>query len=61
MRLSPYSDFMGILMEELDEPEATFKYLLEQLKPFGLSYLHLVEVRIQGNDDADCGVKKTVG
>ncbi|KAF1941846.1 FMN-linked oxidoreductase [Clathrospora elynae] len=57
MRLSPYSDFNGMLM---DEPEPTFKYLLEQLKPLGLSYLHLIEARITGNDDSDCGGQKTV-
>lgn len=58
IRLSPYSDFNGMLMEE---PEPTFKYLLDQLKPLGLSYLHLIEARIKGNDDADCGGQKDVG
>lgn len=57
MRLSPYSDFNGMLMQE---PEPTFEYLLAQLKPFGLSYLHLIEARIKGNDDADCGGQKSV-
>lgn len=57
IRLSPYSDFNGMLM---DEPEPTFEYLLDQLKPLGLSYLHLIEARIKGNDDADCGGQKTV-
>ncbi|KAH6621970.1 hypothetical protein C7974DRAFT_315518 [Boeremia exigua] len=57
MRLSPYSDFNGMLM---DEPEPTFEYLLAQLKPLGLSYLHLIEARIKGNDDADCGGQKSV-
>lgn len=57
MRLSPYSDFNGMLM---DEPEPTFQYLLDQLKPLGLSYLHLIEARIKGNDDADCGGQKSV-
>lgn len=61
MRLSPYSNFNGMLMDEPEEPEATFKYLLEKLKPIGLSYLHLIEARIKGNDDADCGGQKTVG
>jgi NADPH2 dehydrogenase len=57
MRLSPYSNFNGMLM---DEPEPTFEYLLKELKPFGLSYLHLIEARIQGNDDSDCGGQKSV-
>lgn len=57
MRLSPYSDFQGMLM---DEPEPTFEYLLGQLKPMGLAYLHLIEARIKGNDDADCGGQKNV-
>jgi NADPH2 dehydrogenase len=58
MRLSPYSDFNGMLM---DDPEPTFQYLLDQLKPLGLSYLHLIEARIKGNDDAECGGQKNVG
>jgi NADPH2 dehydrogenase len=57
MRLSPYSDFNGMLM---DEPEPTFTYLLKELKPLGMSYLHLIEARIKGNDDADCGGQKNV-
>jgi NADPH2 dehydrogenase len=57
MRLSPYSDFNGMLM---DEPEPTFEYLLAQMKPLGLAYLHLIEARIKGNDDADCGGQKNV-
>lgn len=57
MRLSPYSDFNGMLM---DEPEPTFEYLLDQLKPLRLAFLHLIEARIKGNDDAGCGGEKTV-
>jgi NADPH2 dehydrogenase len=57
IRLSPYSSFEGMLM---DEPEPTFAYLLEQLKPIGLAFLHLIEARIQGNDDSDCGGQKSV-
>ncbi|KAL1791906.1 hypothetical protein ACET3X_009657 [Alternaria dauci] len=57
MRLSPYSDFNGMLM---DEPEPTFKYLTEELKVLGLAYLHLIEARITGNDDSECGGQKTV-
>jgi NADPH2 dehydrogenase len=57
MRLSPYSDFNGMLM---DEPEPTFEYLVKELQPLGMSYLHLIEARIKGNDDADCGGQKSV-
>jgi NADPH2 dehydrogenase len=57
IRLSPYSSFEGMLM---DEPEPTFAYLLEQLKPMGLSFLHLIEARIHGNDDSTCGGQKSV-
>jgi NADPH2 dehydrogenase len=57
IRLSPYSDWQGMMM---DEPEPTFKHLLEQLKPLKLAYLHLIEARIRGNDDADCGARKSV-
>ncbi|KAF9697654.1 hypothetical protein EKO04_004041 [Ascochyta lentis] len=55
--LNPYSDFNGMLM---DQPEPTFEYLLARLKPLNLSYLHLIEARIKGNDDADCGGQKSV-
>lgn len=57
MRLSPYSDFNGMLM---DEPEPTFEYLVKELNPLGLSFLHLIEARIKGNDDANCGGQKSV-
>ncbi|GKT43567.1 chanoclavine-I aldehyde reductase fgaOx3 [Colletotrichum spaethianum] len=57
VRLSPYSDFQGMLM---DDPDPTFRYLTEQLKPLGLAYLHLIEARISGNDDTDCGGQRTV-
>lgn len=57
MRLSPYSYFLGMLM---DEPEPTFRYLTEQLKSLGVAYLYLIEARIRGNDDAECGGQRTV-
>ncbi|KAF4448983.1 NADPH2 dehydrogenase [Fusarium austroafricanum] len=57
MRLSPYSDFLGML---IDDPDPQFRYLVEELKSFGLAYLHLIEARIRGNDDADCGGQRTV-
>ncbi|KAH8203774.1 hypothetical protein TruAng_002067 [Truncatella angustata] len=52
IRLSPFSDFQGMLMEN---PLPTFEYVVQQLKPFHLAYLHLVEARITGNDDSECG------
>lgn len=57
IRLSPYSDFNGMLM---DDPVPSFTYLLAQMKPLGLSYLHLIEARIHGNDDADCAGQRSV-
>ncbi|KAK7754382.1 hypothetical protein SLS62_003675 [Diatrype stigma] len=57
IRLSPYSDFQEMLMED---PDPTFRYLTEQLKVLGLAYLHLVEARISGNVDAGCGGERTV-
>ncbi|KAM0269862.1 hypothetical protein ACHAQH_009613 [Verticillium albo-atrum] len=57
IRLSPYSDFGGMLMED---PDPSFRYLVEQLKPLGMAYLHLIEARVRGNDDADCGGQRTV-
>ncbi|EXF79067.1 NADH:flavin oxidoreductase/NADH oxidase [Colletotrichum fioriniae PJ7] len=57
VRLSPYSDFQGMLM---DDPDPTFEYLVKRLKPLGLAYLHLIEARISGNDDTDCGGQRTV-
>ncbi|KAG9387267.1 NemA NADH flavin oxidoreductase [Pyrenophora tritici-repentis] len=57
MRLSPYSDFNGMLMPE---PEPTFSHLLSLLKPLNLAFLHIIEARITGNDDSDCGGQKTV-
>lgn len=57
MRLSPYSDFLGMLM---DDPDPQFRYLVQKLKGMDLAYLHLIEARIRGNDDADCGGQRTV-
>lgn len=52
VRLSPFSDFQGMGMAD---PYAQFEHLVARLKPLGLAYLHLVEPRISGNVDADCG------
>lgn len=52
IRLSPWSDFLGMGM---DDPVPTFTYLVEQLRNLDIGFLDLVEARIRGNDDADCG------
>jgi NADPH2 dehydrogenase len=46
IRLSPWSGFQGMRMEERTIPQ--FKHLVQNL-PQDLAYLHLVESRIQGN------------
>lgn len=56
-RLSPWSDFGGVGMED---PVPTFTYLTEQLRTLNLAFLDLIEARIRGNDDADCGMGKDV-
>ncbi len=47
IRLSPWSSFQGMKM---DDPIPTFSYLIKTL-PQDLAYLHVVESRIQGNAD----------
>lgn len=58
IRLSPFSDYLGMLM---DDPVPQFEYVVTQLKLLNLAYLHLIEARISGNDDADCGEQQNVG
>ncbi|GKU06248.1 nadph2 dehydrogenase [Fusarium langsethiae] len=48
IRLSPFSTFQGMRMED---PEPQFTHLISELKPLGLAYLHLIEPRIAGNMD----------
>jgi NADPH2 dehydrogenase len=50
MRLSPFSTFQGMRMED---PIPQFSYLVRGLKELTLSYLHLVESRIQGPNDSN--------
>ncbi|KAH7028927.1 uncharacterized protein B0I36DRAFT_244839 [Microdochium trichocladiopsis] len=52
IRLSPWSDFLGMGM---DDPIPDFTYLVQQLRTLDLGFLDLVEARIRGNEDADCG------
>ncbi|KAI1327076.1 NADH:flavin oxidoreductase/NADH oxidase [Xylariaceae sp. FL0255] len=58
IRLSPFSDFQGMLMQD---PYPQFEYIVKQLKPLGLAYLHLIEARIAGNADSACGEGHNVG
>ncbi|RGP77188.1 putative nadph2 dehydrogenase chain oye2 [Fusarium longipes] len=48
IRLSPFSTFQGMRMED---PEPQFTHLISELKPLNLAYLHLIEPRIAGNMD----------
>ena len=50
IRLSPWSTFQGMRMED---PVPQFSYLVEELKKLKLAYLHLVESRISGNADVE--------
>lgn len=46
VRLSPSSTFNDM---KDSNPTATFGYVADALNQFGLTYLHIVEPRIQGN------------
>ncbi|KAH8816690.1 hypothetical protein F5884DRAFT_776996 [Xylogone sp. PMI_703] len=48
IRLSPYSPFQGMRMED---PKPTFSYLVQELKKYNLAFLHIVLPRIAGNVD----------
>lgn len=50
IRLSPWSSFQGMRMED---PVPQFSYLLQELKKLKLAYVHLVESRISGNADVE--------
>jgi NADPH2 dehydrogenase len=50
IRLSPWSTFNGMRMEETI-PQ--FSHFIRKLNDFGLAYLHLVESRIAGNADVE--------
>jgi NADPH2 dehydrogenase len=49
-RVSPWSPFQGMLM---DDPIPTFSYLAEQLKALKLGYLHIIESRVNNNVDCE--------
>ncbi|KAL2141242.1 hypothetical protein VTI28DRAFT_2655 [Corynascus sepedonium] len=48
IRLSPWSVFQGMKMED---PVPQFSYLISKLNALGLAYLHLVQSRVAGNAD----------
>ena len=54
IRLSPFSEFQGMKMAD---PIPQFSHLIEGLKELKLTYLHLVESRINGNADFEATEK----
>lgn len=50
LRLSPFSSFQGMKMED---PVPQFSHLVTELKKWKLAYLHLVESRVSGNADVE--------
>ncbi|KAK4552800.1 hypothetical protein LTR86_010134 [Recurvomyces mirabilis] len=50
IRLSPWSTFQGMKMED---PVPQFSYVMQELKKLKLAYVHLVESRISGNADVE--------
>ncbi|KAF2668178.1 FMN-linked oxidoreductase [Microthyrium microscopicum] len=48
IRLSPYSEFQGMRMED---PEPGFTYLIKELAKLELVYLHMTTPRVQGGVD----------
>lgn len=54
IRLSPFSPFQGMKMQD---PEPQFSYLTEELKKLKLAYLHVVESRISGNAEIEATEK----
>lgn len=54
IRLSPWSSFQGMKM---DDPIPQFTHLIKGLKELKLAYLHLVESRIAGNADIEATEK----
>jgi N-ethylmaleimide reductase len=46
VRIGPGGTFNGM---HDSNPQALFSYVAEQLNPFGLAYLHIIEPRVKGN------------
>ncbi|BDI32466.1 alkene reductase [Capsulimonas corticalis] len=53
VRLSPATRFNGM---SDSNPEATFGYVAKQLNRYGLAYLHIIEPRINGNEEVSEGL-----
>ncbi|KFA55441.1 hypothetical protein S40293_08903 [Stachybotrys chartarum IBT 40293] len=49
-RISPYSTYNGMRMEQ---PNPTFEYLVAKLKDLKLSYLHIIEPRVNNWTDVE--------
>lgn len=54
IRLSPWSTFQGMRMQD---PVPQFSHLIRGLKELNLAYIHLVESRITGNADVEASDK----
>ncbi|MEQ9672321.1 alkene reductase [Coleofasciculus sp. G2-EDA-02] len=50
IRLSPGGTFNNM---SDSNPEALFNYVISQLNPFNLAYLHMIEPRIKGNETVE--------
>ncbi|PMD34285.1 FMN-linked oxidoreductase [Hyaloscypha variabilis F] len=50
MRLSPWNTYQGMGMVD---PMPQFAFVVQELKKLKLAYLHLVESRVQSNEDAE--------
>lgn len=50
IRLSPFSSFQGMKM---DDPYPQFTHVMDGLKKLKLAYVHLVESRVSGNADVE--------
>lgn len=50
IRLSPFSEFQGMKMQD---PVPQFSDIIKKLNKLGLAYLHLVESRVSGNADVE--------
>ncbi|TLS29421.1 hypothetical protein PpBr36_02130 [Pyricularia pennisetigena] len=58
IRLSPYSDFQGMLMAD---PAPTFGYVVDQLRPLRLAFVHFIESKNGDDTSVDWLVKRYGG
>ncbi|KAK5110427.1 hypothetical protein LTR62_005778 [Meristemomyces frigidus] len=59
IRLSPWSDYLDMLMP-VPETIATFTHVVAELAKLKLAYLSLIEARITGNDDTSVSAGQDV-